>query len=419
VANPIIEHKEVSNGRHSFLLAPPQPPELAVVERQQLPVWISEPPDGVNSETFPLLALHGFGRLGDSDYLKSFHESIRTKCNALVITLDYLGTKILRDLNGIPFFDEVCLKMTNERLVELGLPLIPADVLQSPKAAHLTVNYLKKLREQYHLEAGEYMGVIGKRFPDDHYDFGLMQTIDCLWAIRLAKEKFPKANWNQLTAAGISHGGYLSTQCARFAPNTFSLIINSYGWVKPYLKWIHKGDWAATVQNESIKMHLIMENYWSRDPNSQNYFSPDRAMIRTQLDTNQIQQWKAQTRGPGPHFVMTQQIDDEMHPRSEKEVFVRLMKENGFDLEYLTSNVGLPIGYQSLDQHDETSFKGLILDFADPQRRQNHLVQQDDFERGEKISYQCGSSLYEIDYSTDFPSLGVRAVKCQVSSDLL
>ncbi len=403
-----FEHQQLNTGIHQFTFLEPHPPEIPAFTRSPLYVYISEPKSGINHETIPVLVLHGDGAMGTKEYLQSLHESLSSNCNFLIITVEYLGHKVLRSHEPPPlFFDQWCFNQTNYNFKLRGLPPLPTAILQTENPVRSLIHHLKTLDASYNSENHPLACLISKRL-DDHYDFGVIQTIDCLWAIRLAKNHFPNIAWQHLTAAGISHGAYLATQCARFAPNTFALIVNIYGWVQPYLPWMLREHSGYLYNIEGIHLMLYLDNYWRAEPNHPFYLSPARLGIRTQNNIEQLQQWQQQQNGAGPLFIMTQQIDDEMHPRAEKELLVQKMKTLGFKMEdYLTPQACNHATYRSLHQDNKTSLKGIIYDFVTPERYQTNQATYSEFEQRNIISYQCDNSRYDIHYDSEFPTLDV------------
>ncbi|MBF0492350.1 MAG: DUF2920 family protein [Deltaproteobacteria bacterium] len=358
----------------------------------------------MNENTIPILALHGHGEMGQSAYLKSLHESVSQKLNALVISVEYLGLKLLRSGNPTHILlDEWSLKETNYNLRLQGMPPISRNVLKEKNPLQVLIQLLKSLPLKLNSPLRP-IPCISARFLDDHYDFGVVQTLDCLWAVKVAMDLHPNIDWSRLSAAGLSHGGYLATQCARFAPNTFSLIVNGYGWVKPYLPWMLREDNGHHKELGGISFVTFIDNYWRLEADHPFFLSPGRLQIRTQNSQDQLSQWKQQQEGSGPLFIMTQQINDERHPRAEKEELILQMNVAGFNLKsYLNPPENTP--YRSLLQGDKTSFKGLIYDFITAENLQPTRIIKSDFDRKSVISYRCRNIQYEIDYTEGLPRL--------------
>jgi hypothetical protein len=392
----------------------PHPPEIDAFQRSSLKFFVSEPMSGVNAETVPLLALHGDGAAAGTDYMKSLHRSIASKRNALVVSVDYLGTRVMRHPNPSGLMDERkidewTLQRMNSLLQSKGLPPIPVKELAA--TGDLGTALMKYLRPYSSTPDSRLLCLTGIA-RGEHYDFGLIQAMDCLWAIRVLKGEYPGLRWDRLAASGLSHGGYLSTMCAKFAPNTFALIVNAYGWTGPYLPWMIKGRMPFAICVNGLYGSLFLENYWSEDPASPYFLSPDRIAIRDLGDAGQLDQWKTQRDETGTNLVFTHQVDDEMHPRAAKERMLETMRSLGFEFEYHARNdPAKGIDYRSLSQGEKTSAKGVIYDFVTEDRLAKARVTKDDFERHSKIEYRCAKTRYVVDYADDgFPRVKVEVI---------
>lgn len=406
--------KRAEDGLVSYEIPEPHPPEIDAFRRAPLKFLVSEPVGGVNSETVPLLALHGEGVTAGSDYLKSLHRSIASKRNALVITVDYLGTRVMRhpDPAGLMDerkIDEWTIDRINSLLARQGRPPLPMKKLAATgNLGTALFDYLRPYSSAPDSRVLCFTGIT----KGEHYDFGLVQAMDCLWALRILKEEYPGLRWDQLTAAGLSHGGYLSTMCAKFAPNTFALVVNAYGWVGPHLPWMIKGRQSYEISVNGLHGYIFLENYWSEDPRSPYFLSPDRVAIRDMNDAGQLAQWRKYYGETGTKLVFTHQVDDEKHPLREKEEMLGKMRSLGFEFEYYAKNEPEKgIDYLSLAQGNKTSAKGVIYDFVTEDRLAVARVTKDDFERRSRIEYRCAKTKYVIDYAIDgFPRLKVEGL---------
>lgn len=140
--------KELAPGRFEYQIPTPHPPEISCIQRAPLKVYISEPKQGIDSETIPLLALHGHGGLGNKDYLESLHESIREKRNILVITVEYLGLRTIRGETTSLFLEKGSLQITNSLLKQRGFPGVSSSVLKQPDPIGLILGYIKTIFQE-------------------------------------------------------------------------------------------------------------------------------------------------------------------------------------------------------------------------------------------------------------------------------
>jgi hypothetical protein len=160
--------------------------------------------------------------------------------------------------------------------------------------------------------------------------------------------------------------------------------------------------------NESCA-YITQENHWRLDPTDPCNLSKDRIMIRTLNSIEQLRQWKNQQLDGGSFFVFSQQMNNEMHPRREKEELLAKMDTLNFPFEYLTPENQNNWKYRSLAQGDNSSLKGVVLDFVTPDRIAKRRVLKCDFSRKSEIVYHCINSSYVFDFSTPMPIFHERS----------
>jgi hypothetical protein len=383
----------------------PHPPEIPAFERKQLQFYTIEPKGGVNSETIPLMILP-INVYGPDGFIRSLFTFLASRMNALIFTVEYLGTKTI-NRNSSWFenwkWDQATHAKTEGLLEKLGYPKFGDLKFQSVPEV---INYLGRLSSQK--RPGQEPPILATyiREPDDHYDSGVIQAIDCLWAIQVLKSEYPMINWAALTTIGTSRGGYLSTQCVRFAPNTFALSVSGFGPTKPRLDFIRKCDYHHVFHHpqSDVLFAFGMDSYWSMDPRHPFFFSPDRTQIRTLDDVDLLNQWRQQTRGGGAQHVFFQPVDDDDHPAGDTIRFVRDLRRAGMDVKFVEQQ-----GYQQLKENsiDGFSLAGFVLENVTKENLEKHAVVQSDFDLKSQIVYRCKEHQYKIDFRGAFPKLEV------------
>jgi predicted esterase len=130
--------------------------------------YVTEPANGVNSQTGLLLLIHGWGNDGQEAYAE----------------------------DSLVYADRFNLVVTRVEFRQCG-------------------------REAHHPSPG--------KTYDQPYDFSKLQTIDCLRAAYATLARYPQINRSRLMIWGGSQGGHLGAQCLIFAPHLWALAVLNCG----------------------------------------------------------------------------------------------------------------------------------------------------------------------------------------------
>lgn len=410
-----INKHPLPDGMTLYEIEHPHPPEIPAFNRKVLQFYSIEPRGGINSNTIPLMILP-INVYGPDGFVRSLFTFLASRLNAVIFTVEYLGSKTInRNSSWVDnwIWDESTHARTDMYLSLGGYPSLGA--LRFESVAQV-INHLGKISSQRKPEQEPPILATYVREPDDHYDSGVIQVMDCLWAIQVLRSEYPTIDWSALSTIGTSRGGYLSTQCTRFAPNTFSLAVNGFGPTKPRLDFIHKCDYHHVHHHpqSDVMFAIGMDSYWSEDPNSPFFFSEDRKQIRTLDDPNLLSQWRRQTRGSGALHIFYQPVDDDDHPATDTINFVTQLRKIGADVIFSQQQ-----NYQTLSNNsiDGFSLAGFILENITNENIHKHPAIQSDFETKSQISYQCGSSEYLIDFRGAFPKLEVKSKSISIINE--
>ena len=383
----------------------PHPPEIPAFERKVLSFYAMEPRGGINAETIPLMILP-INVYGPDGFVRSLFSFLASRMNALLFTVEYLGTKTInRNSSWVDHWvwDESTHLRTNEYLGLGGYPALS----QKFESVAQVLNHLGRVSSQRRPDQEPPILATYVREPDDHYDSGLVQVMDCLWAVQVLRSEYPTINWSALATIGTSRGGYLSTQCSRLAPNTFALAVNGFGPTKPRLDFIRKCDYHHVyphAQSNTI-FAIGMDSYWSEDPASPFFFSPDRSQIRTLDDPKLLTQWCQQIRGSGPLHIFYQPVDDEDHPAVYTTDFVRQLRQVGMDVSYAEQQTHQELKENSIDGF---SLAGFVLENITKDNVEKYPVARSDFDLKSQIVYRCDQGTeYRIDFREAFPRLEI------------
>jgi cephalosporin-C deacetylase-like acetyl esterase len=99
---------------------------------------------------------------------------------------------------------------------------------------------------------------------NEYQSFGFLPALDCLTVLGDVLNRFPMINKKKIIAYGSSYGGYIAMLCGKYAPNTFSVIIDNSGFSRAELKYIAGYETllvdtqiVAPFEDEKYKFNLI------------------------------------------------------------------------------------------------------------------------------------------------------------------
>ncbi|MFK2827163.1 DUF2920 family protein, partial [Bacillus sp. B190/17] len=126
---------------------------------------------------------------------------------------------------------------------------------------------------------------------DEYQSFGFLPALDCLKVLGDILIKYPKINTKKIIAYGSSYGGYIAMLCGKFAPNTFSVIIDNSGFSKAEMKHIvgreiYDNDLVINVNlnQKNYALPFAYNNPWTiLDETSAKYFGDANKLIRSLL----------------------------------------------------------------------------------------------------------------------------------------
>lgn len=117
-----------------------------------------------------------------------------------------------------------------------------------------------------------------------YMSFGLMPALDCLQAIFEAAKKFG-INKKRVFLLGTSYGGYVAMMMARFAPNTFAMIVDNSGFTTPEEDLNSILGWGAKTIN-GVKVGCRLINHFTLEPGQENTLLSSHIKMRNLLDHN-------------------------------------------------------------------------------------------------------------------------------------
>lgn len=381
----------------AFTIKPLEDFELGF-QRKELDYYVTLPHEGINEGTGVILSIPGFGGIANSEYyLEKLNPYLADKYNCIVVSMNYFGifrgirTKIDETfINNMEKIYGVSGDYWSEISSENDFYIKVAQLLESKGLNTLDPRCQPlKLTER-----------------DEYQSFGFLPAIDCLTVLGDILMKYPKINTRKIIAYGSSYGGYIAMLCGKFAPNTFSVIIDNSGFSHAEMKHIvsreiYDNDFVfnMNLNNKNYAIPFAYNNPWTiLDETSTKYFGDANKLIRSLL----VREHRVQS---DTRYYIFHCEKDEIASIKDKDKVVSLL--SNYNQTYYKR--------VTKDDIDGKLFKkyGHAMD-ASLRKLFDHVVELDkehgllkekgtnDFHENEEKLFHCGSKNYVINFKDTF-----------------
>ncbi|WP_339799083.1 DUF2920 family protein [Paenibacillus sp. FSL R5-0744] len=366
--------------------------------RNELDYYVTLPVEGVTNETGLIITIPGFGGIANSTYqLEKLNPYLAEKYNCIVVSLNYFGiyrgseTKLdeyfihnMEQIYGVPS------AYWNNILTDNDFYLKVAKLLESKGLSQLDP-YCQALK-------------ITER--NEYQSFGFLPALDNLTVLGDVLKRYPTINKKKIIAYGSSYGGYIAMLCGKFAPKTFSVIIDNSGFSRSEMKYIVgreilEDDYVVTVNhnNKFYTVPFAYNNPWTiMDETSPNYFGDSHKQVRNLL----IREHRVKT---DTRYYIFHCEEDQIASVEDKDKVVALLSN-------YNSTYYKRVGMSDLDG---TLFKKYAhaMD-ASLRKLFDHVAEQDmeyglmkeksenEFINSEVNSLNCGNKNYIFSFQDDF-----------------
>lgn len=266
----------------SYAIKPHADIELGF-SRKELDYYVTLPVEGVTGETGLILTIPGFGGLANSIYqLEKLNPYLAEKYNCLVVSLNYFGIYRGSDTKMDNYFIHNMEKI-------YGVSSAYWHNISSDNDFYLKVGQLLESKGLSQLDPHcQALKITGR---NEYQSFGFLPALDSLTVLGDVLKKYPALNRRKIIAYGSSYGGYIAMLCGKFAPNTFSVIIDNSGFSRAQMKHITgkeilENDYNVSVNynNKTYTVPFAYNNPWTiLDETSPNYFGDSHKQIRNLL----------------------------------------------------------------------------------------------------------------------------------------
>lgn len=350
-----------------------------------------------------VFVIPGFGEDSNSEYSKKLREFIADKYSLASTSVMYHAIQSRPANGGQIGFEDNDIELLTKKLHQYGSPIANniaenvdlLDRAMTKAKAENRCNINTLYLNQYELLSASIYPAQG-----EYQNFGVIQALDHLYVLGelLQSVAFDKGN---IIAFGSSHGGYIANLMAKFAPNSFSAVLDNSSYAcapMPYIVGRQLGchEFLATM-TMNIAIACFVASPWRLYPNEKNFFSEDRQRIRSFLFDEDIKsmavygETKTQYR-----FLHSEQ--DMIAKVDEKLSMVTHLKNSGFDVQLALMGPKDVDGYfvKNLNHGMNLSLRKMFSKLYETIQPQNA---QTDFDLNSEITYKGSEMNYIFNFN--------------------
>src|SRR5580704_5415302 len=121
----------------------------------------------------------------------------------------------------------------------------------------------------------------------EYHSMGFLSALDGL-QVTFSLVNDLALNKRRLFVFGTSYGGYIANLAAKFAPNTFRMVIDNSGFSSAEDDIWNVYGMSKWHSPEGVAMSSYMVSAFSEDPSAANYFAPAHKKIRSLLNREHV-----------------------------------------------------------------------------------------------------------------------------------
>ena len=371
----------------------PHPDIELKYERSDVTAFITIP-DQIDKNTGVFIVVNDLNEKGSDDFKKD--ELAPYLCeglNCIVLFVNYFG--YLRGERIV--FTESFLNNLN-RIYDLSITEEHINHFESDRDVF---SFIADSIVQKHISSLDIRcQPILKTGNNEYQSWGFLPAVDNLTVLGQVMSEF-EINPRRIFAYGKNYGGYVALLMGKYAPNTFSAIIERNSYVKSSLQHIVSGEVMEpdseirlniTGYGHDFTISCAADNPWTiEDENSPYFFSDSHRLIRNLLvEKHRI---KSQTQ-----YFSFHSTENPYSNISEKEGMVKLLSEtNGIEYRRLKEN--------EFHMDDKEFLQSFFQDHADESL--NVKKTETDFQSGTHLEFITSDKVYNFNYSKN----GTLAIK--------
>lgn len=284
-----------------------------------------------------VFVIPGFGEDSNSEYARKLREFIADQYALASTSVMYHAIQSRPANGGQLGFEDHDIELLTKKLQQYGSP-IANNIAENVNLLDQAITRAKA-ENRCNIEMlflNQYELLTSSIYPGqgEYQNFGVMQALDHLYVLGdlLQNVAFDRGN---IIAFGSSHGGYIANLMAKFAPNSFSAVLDNSSYAcapLPYVVGRQLGchEFLATM-SLNIAIACFVVSPWRLHPHEKNFFSDDRQKIRSFLFDDDIKTMAA-AGGNKTQYRFLHSEQDMIAKVEDKLKMATLLQDNGFDV---------------------------------------------------------------------------------------
>jgi hypothetical protein len=370
----------------------PHPDIELKVARSSLGYLICTPARGIKADTGLILFFVGYGMEPCGRYVRSLLSYLANKHNCVAASVDYFDANLKDSLKcrWVPH-PEFFVNLKKYHGIEVNAPKgFDTKQLRAQLGGALKQRGITQLNP-----ACVFLGV-----STEYHSMGFLSALDGL-QVTFSLVNDLVLNKRRLFVFGTSYGGYIANLAAKFAPNTFRMVIDNSGFSSAEDDIWNVYGMSKWHSPEGVAMSSYMVSAFSEDPSAANYFAPAHKNIRSLLNREHV--FEGSARHYGYHSIA-----DDVAPTHLKLGLREIYADKApYELEIIDQTKIDGGVFKDLSHGMHASMRGLFDRSYDKFLRDGGpLADNTDYDLNSCYVFRCGNENYVLRFSS---MTGVKA----------
>jgi hypothetical protein len=340
-----------------------------------------------------VFVIHGFGQDTASDYDVKLRRHIAESYGMVAVTVEYHCYRSRPEIGAQYLFTEEALMVLQGLAQRCGM------------REEVSLSNLSAVVEAVGSRLAKPWEIRVKLVPPngDHQNFGVLQSLDHLYVLDHLVRNGPEFDRRRIWLFGSSHGGYLAHLLHKFAPNSFSAIIDNSGYTRANRNYLGAGSEYA-VKAGNLTLGCSVASSWQfENVYGPNFFGIGQDLIRQVTYRPHIVESRRAALS-ACRIRMTNSRADRVSPFALKSKLNDLYREVGID------SILLPFGgdgaspdFAKSGSHADVSLKKLFDHLAPDLMKLPGGEGRLDRDLGTHLSFDCVESTYHVRHGGEHP----------------
>ncbi len=375
--------------------------------RSSLDYFMTFPSRGMDRDTGVILCIPGYGDYAASPYQRGkLRPYLADRYNCITVGVNFFGMELRADMPR-----KVMLRFARPESIEEALHACGATAdLHIKDVDPFSIHEVAAALHSMGIRTADqnFMLLFSLADKIQYESFGLLPAIDHLTVLGDVLKRQP-VNRRRIIAFGSSYGGYVALLLGKYAPRTFSMIVDNSGFVGAVEKEMVTNYKKFNEQNAEenhllfpvagVDFPALISNPWTtRDQASAGYLSEERLGIRDLL-------YRGHYSLPAPSYHIFHSVDDTVVPVAFKDQYVRILKESGVSCCYRRLDSWSIDGriFKNSSHGMDASLRGVFdISYGQNGGTLDREEETTDFDEGSSHQFDCGRFSYLFCYRNSF-----------------